>query len=136
MNINVKKLHKDAVIPAYAKFGDAGMDLVAVETEEKGEWVTYKTGLALEIPDGFVGLLFPRSSVYKKNQRLANSVGVIDSGYRGEVMFKFSKSDNQYNVGERVGQIIIMPYPQVNFNEVEKLTASQRGVGGFGSTGV
>ena len=136
MNIKIKKMHEHAVIPQYAKDGDAGMDLVAVEVEEKGNWVTYRTGLALEIPDGFVGLLFPRSSVYKKNQRLANSVGVIDSGYRGEIMFKFSKSDDQYGVGERVGQIIIMPYPKVNFVKANVLATSVRGGGGFGSTGV
>ena len=136
MNVNIKRLNEKAVIPAYAKSGDAGMDLVAVETEEKGEWVTYKTGLAMQIPVGHVGLLFPRSSVYKKNQRLANSVGVIDSGYRGEIMFKYSKSENQYSVGERVGQIIIMPYPKVRFEVVEELTQTDRSTGGFGSTGV
>jgi dUTP pyrophosphatase len=136
MNVNIKRLNEKAVIPAYAKSGDAGMDLVAVETEEKGEWITYKTGLAMQIPVGHVGLLFPRSSVYKKNQRLANSVGVIDSGYRGEIMFKYSKSENQYSVGERVGQIIIMPYPKVRFEVVEELTQTDRSTGGFGSTGV
>jgi len=136
MNINIKKIHEHAVIPQYAKGGDAGMDLVAVEVEEKGNWVTYRTGLALEIPDGFVGLLFPRSSIYRKNQRLANSVGVIDSGYRGEIMFKFSKSKEQYEAGERIGQIIIMPYPKVTFEEVDELATSDRGIGGFGSTGV
>ncbi len=136
MNVNIKRLNEKAVIPAYAKSGDAGMDLVAVETEEKGEWVTYKTGLAMQIPVGYVGLLFPRSSVYKKNQRLANSVGVIDSGYRGEIMFKYSKSENQYSVGERVGQIIIMPYPKIRFEVVEELTQTDRSSGGFGSTGV
>ena len=76
MNVKIKRLRKNAIIPTYAKLGDAGMDLVAVEVEQAEEWVTYKTGLAMEIPKGHVGFLFPRSSVYKKNQRLANSVGL------------------------------------------------------------
>lgn len=136
MKINIKKLHPSATIPTYSNPGDAGMDLRAVEAHEDDNWITYRTGLAVEIPDGHVGLLFPRSSVYKKNQRLANSVGVIDAGYRGEIMFKYSRSDNQYSVGERVGQIIIMPYPRVEFVEVNSLATSVRGSGGFGSTGV
>lgn len=136
MKINIKKLHDSAIIPEYAKQGDAGMDMHAVEACEDEDWITYRTGLAIEIPEGFVGLLFPRSSVYKKNQRLANSVGVIDSGYRGEIMFKYSRSNNQYSLGDRVGQIIIMPHPKVAFVEVDNLTGTSRGEGGFGSTGV
>ena len=135
LKVNIKKLHDNAILPRYAKSGDAGMDLYAVEAYEEDVWITYRTGLAVEIPVGYVGLLFPRSSVYKKNQRLANSVGVIDAGYRGEIMLKYSKSDNQYSVGERVGQIIIMPHPQVEFVEVDDLSSTDRGEGGFGSTG-
>lgn len=135
MKVNIKKLHSNAQIPAYAKEGDAGLDLVAVEAFEDIDWITYRTGLAVEIPKGFVGLLFPRSSVYKKNQRLANSVGVIDSGYRGEIMMKYTRSQNQYSVGERVGQLLILPYPEIEFNEVPELGVSSRGTGGFGSTG-
>ena len=135
MKVNIKKLHSSAQIPAYAKEGDAGLDLVAVEAFEDTDWITYRTGLAVEIPKGFVGLLFPRSSVYKKNQRLANSVGVIDSGYRGEIMMKYTRSQNQYSVGERVGQLLILPYPEIEFNEVPELGESSRGTGGFGSTG-
>ena len=137
MNIKIKKLHPNAIIPEYAKIGDAGLDLTAVDFEITGLHITYKTGLAIAIPEGFVGLLFPRSSIYKTGQYLTNSVGVIDSGYRGEIMLKFTRSaiDSQYKVGDRVGQLIIMPYPQVKFEEVEDLGVTDRGQGGFGSTG-
>ena len=137
MNIKIKKLHPNAIIPEYAKIGDAGLDLTAVDFDSNGLHITYKTGLAIAIPEGFVGLLFPRSSVYKTGQYLTNSVGVIDSGYRGEIMLKFSQNDspNMYKTGDRVGQLIIIPYPQVNFEEVEDLGVTDRGQGGFGSTG-
>ena len=135
MKVKIKKLHENAVIPRYAKPGDAGMDLTAVEAYEEGMWITYRTGLAMEIPPGYVGLLFPRSSVYKTEQQLSNCVGVIDSGYRGEIMMKFSRSSRQYSVGDRVGQIIVMPYPQVEFEQVGDLSDSERGTGGYGSTG-
>lgn len=153
MQVNIKKLHEDAVIPSYAKDGDAGMDLTATSKsyDEHGN-VVYGTGLAFEIPNGYVGLLFPRSSNTKKDLILGNSVGVLDSGYRGEVVFKFKPTIiytmdddvdfvgapfhalNNYEVGDRIGQIIIMPYPQVEFVEVDELSSSDRGVGGFGST--
>ena len=95
----------------------------------------------MEIPDGHVGLIYPRSSVSKTPHSLRNHVGVIDSGYRGEIVFKFgwvessSNSVEIYNAGDRIGQIIIMPYPKVEFIEVDELSTSDRGVGGFGSTG-
>jgi dUTP pyrophosphatase len=137
MKVKIKKLHKDAIIPKYAKDGDAGMDLTAVDVSADEGTITYKTGLAVEIPRWHVGLLFPRSSVYKTGQSLTNCVGVIDSGYRGEVMLKFTLSPYQreYQIGDRVGQLIIMPYPMVEFEEVEKLTPTDRGEGGYGSTG-
>ena len=152
MKVNVKKLDSNAVLPTYAKHGDAGMDLTATSKsyDEHGNAV-YGTGLAFEIPAGYVGLLFPRSSNTKKDFILGNSVGVIDSGYRGEVVFKFKAIDTQYlqdgkltflkrdfmkeyNIGDRIGQIIIMPYPQIEFNLVDELSETERGVGGFGST--
>ena len=136
MKVKIRKTREHAIIPKYAKSGDAGLDLTAVDRKVEGMWITYYTGLALEIPKGHVGLLFPRSSVYKTEQRLANSVGVIDSGYRGEIMMKFSRSMNQYKIGDRIGQLIIIPYPQVEFEEVEELSETNRGSGGFGSTGV
>lgn len=136
MKVKIKKLHPNAVIPKYAKPGDAGLDLTAIGIKEANHYITYHTGLAIEIPQGYVGLLFPRSSVYKTYQMLSNCVGVIDSGYRGEIMMKFTRSRDQYSVGAKIGQLIIMPYPQIEFEEVEKLSETLRGSGGFGSTGV
>lgn len=149
LNINIKKLLPEAVIPTYAKQGDAGMDITAISKEfDKNGNVSYGTGLAFEIPLGYVGLLFPRSSNSKKDLTLVNSVGVLDSGYRGEVFFKFKPTDYFaeeradvygnppiYEIGERIGQIIILPYPQVTFNEVSELSETERGTGGFGHTG-
>lgn len=139
MKVKIKKLHPDAVIPTYAKNGDAGMDLTAISEEwnEDNSMVTYDTGLAIEIPKGHVGLLFPRSSVYKTSLDLTNAVGVIDSGYRGSIMFKFRylEAGMVYDVGDRVGQLIILPYPEIEFEEVEELSNSERNDGGFGSTG-
>ena len=144
MKVKIKKLHADAVIPSYAKSGDAGMDLTATtKTFDDNNNVVYGTGLAIEIPQGHVGLLFPRSSNAKTDLYLTNHVGVVDSGYRGEIMFKFRKSDctknfheaRLYDVGERVGQLIVIPYPSIEFEEVEELSNSERGTGGFGSSG-
>ena len=154
LQVNIKKLSDNAVIPTYAKDGDAGMDLTATSKsyDDHGN-VVYGTSLAFEIPKGYVGLLFPRSSNTKKDLILGNSVGVLDSGYRGEVVFKFkptiyydvnSGSDsfidspkhslNNYEIGDRIGQIIIMPHPQIVFNIVDELSSSDRGIGGFGSS--
>ena len=137
MIVKIKKLHPEAVIPKYAKDGDAGMDLTAIDVVADGSTLTYKTGLAIEIPRWHVGLLFPRSSVYKTGQTLTNCVGVIDSGYRGEIMLKYTLSPyaKEYDIGDRVGQLVIMPHPRIDFEEVEKLTSTVRGTGGYGSTG-
>ena len=136
MKVKIKKLHEEAVIPSYAKNGDAGMDLTAVNvTSDELGHLTYHTGLAIEIPPWHVGLLFPRSSVYKTGQRLTNCVGVIDSGYRGEIMMKYSIGSECYQIGDRVGQLIIMPYPRIDFHQVHDLTPTERGSGGYGSTG-
>lgn len=140
LKIKIKKLHPNAIIPRYSKLGDAGMDLTAVSKnqDEYGN-IVYDTGLAFEIPEGYVGLLFPRSSIFKKDLVLSNSVGVIDSGYRGTVQFKFKPIDafklDEYEVRERIGQIIILPYPQIEFQEVDELSDTERSTGGFGSTG-
>lgn len=142
MQVNIKRLNENAVIPSYAKHGDAGMDLTAISKsyDENGN-VVYGTGLAFEIPVGYVGYVFPRSSNAKKDLILSNSVGVIDSGYRGEVIFKFKPIDSvndvydAYQAGDRIGQIIIMPIPHIEFNEVDTLEDSERGQGGFGSSG-
>lgn len=170
MKVRIKRLHKDAIIPQYAKKGDAGMDLTAVDYYYDLEGnIVYRTGLAIEIPEGYVGLIFPRSSICKRDINLTNAVVVIDSGYRGEIIMKFKPSlcfhpneytdylasdkfddydgvyipyderipikPHTYNYGERIGQIIIIPYPQIEFEEVEELTKTDRGDGGFGSSG-
>ena len=139
MKVKIKKLHSDAVIPTYAKQGDAGMDLTAVQWNTTERYVEYDTGLSMEIPEGHVGLLFPRSSVSKTNLVLANCVGVVDSGYRGPVKLRFKELSGppggRYKQGDRVGQIIIMPVPSFEFEEVEELNNTDRGEGGFGSTG-
>ena len=138
MKVKIKKIHPNAIIPKYAKPGDAGMDLIAVWQKQELDLITYGTGLSVEIPKGYVGLLFPRSSVYKAKMFLTNCVGVIDSGYRGEIMMKFEMMDSNamYKTGDRIGQIIILPYPQIEFEEVKELSETNRGSGGFGSTGV
>jgi dUTP pyrophosphatase len=141
--VKIKRLKPNAVIPTYAKDGDAGMDLVATSViSETHTQITYGLGIALEIPNGFVGLVFPRSSIRKTRLQLSNSVGVIDSGYRGELQATFNKiittienQKNDYKVGDRVAQIMIIPHPSIDFQEVEYLSNTQRGEGGFGSTG-
>ena len=143
MKVKIKKLSPDAVIPTYAKEGDAGMDMVATRIiNETLDSITYGTDIALEIPEGFVGLVFPRSSIRKTNLHLSNSVGVIDSGYRGELQATFKKiqgiSNNaldNYKVGDRIFQLMIIPHPTIQFQEVDELTTTERGEGGFGSTG-
>lgn len=142
MKVNIKKLNPNAVIPTYAKPGDAGMDLTAIEMTYNGEYeyFVYHTGLAVEIPEGYVGLIFPRSSNRKTNAYMTNHVGVIDSGYRGEITVTFKDRDfdsveDPYNVGDRIAQLIILPYPNIEFNEVEELSQTERGEGGYGSTG-
>lgn len=127
MKVNIKKLNESAVIPQYAHDTDAGLDLVAtsVEVDDDGNFV-YGTGLAFEIPVGYVGLVFPRSSVSSRSLVMANCVGVIDSGYRGEVTAKFKPIGiylhNPYQIGERVAQLVIIPYPHVEFQEVDSLS--------------
>jgi dUTP pyrophosphatase len=143
MVVKIKKLVENAVIPAYSKKGDAGLDLTAVSVSFEKNYVSYKTGLAVEIPEGFVGLLFPRSSNSKMDLILTNSVGVIDSGYRGEIELRYKLVGNgatpsivgTYNIGDRVGQLIIIPYPSIEFEEVTELSTTERNTGGYGSTG-
>ena len=140
MDVKVKKLAENAVIPQYAHDTDAGLDLTAtsVESDSYGN-IVYHTGLAFEIPCGYVGYIFPRSSLSKYDLRLTNCVGVIDSGFRGEVLFKFEAKDKHsieiYHVGDRIGQMIIMPYPQINLIESDELSDTDRNEGGFGSSG-
>jgi len=138
--VKVKKLTPEAVVPSYSKVGDAGMDLTITNIKENTSFsITYGFGIAMEIPKGYVGLVFPRSSVRNQDLILSNCVGVIDSGYRGELQATFKKTQGldsiSYNVGERGAQIIILPYPTIYMTEVPELSNTERGTGGFGSTG-
>ena len=137
MKVKIKKLYKNAVTPKYAKNGDAGMDLTVVSVEQiDTEHIKYGFGIAIEIPKGYVGLVFPRSSCYKQRQILSNCVGVIDSGYRGEIsVVMIGTSDSSYGIGERAAQILILPYPNIKFEEVKELTNTERGNDGYGSSG-
>lgn len=165
MKVKIKKLTKTALLPTKAHATDAGFDLYAdsIQYDNNGNTV-YGTGIAIEIPQGHVGLIFPRSSNAKKDLILSNSVGVIDSGYRGEIMAKFKTTQNvcnpfklwwqaflwryreiniqwtavhhrEYRIGDRIAQIIIIPYPDVEFEESDNLSDSDRGSGGYGSSG-
>lgn len=136
MNIKIKKLNSEAKIPHYANIGDAGMDIYATSKEEKPKFIEYGTGLSFELPEDYVMLIFPRSSLSNKDLILTNHVGVLDSGFRGELKLRFRKiGDDVYDVGDRIGQIMIVPFPKIEFQEVENLSDSQRGGGGYGSTG-
>jgi dUTP pyrophosphatase len=142
LTVKIKRLVVHAEIPEYSKVGDAGMDLVAVDKCHNADFgfVEYGTGLALEIPEGYVGFIFPRSSVSKTSFSLCNSVGVVDSGYRGEVKLRFktitqNREDLEYEVGDKVGQLIILPYPKITLEETDSLGDTERGSRGFGHTG-
>ena len=143
MDVKFKKLHDDAKIPSYAHDTDAGLDLTAVsftqEFDKSNKLVlVYHTGLAVEIPEGYVGLIFMRSSISNKSISLTNAVAVIDSGYRGELLLKYKITTDSlptiYQPGEKIGQLIIIPYPKINPIEVEELSSSDRNEGGLGST--
>jgi dUTP pyrophosphatase len=141
VGIKVKKLHENAVIPTYSKIGDAGMDLTITSIKENTSFsVTYGFGLAIELPKWYVGLVFPRSSVRNQELILSNCVGVIDSGYRGELQATFKKTNGldslQYKVGDRGAQLMVIPYPNMVMIQTDELSDTERGTGGFGSTGV
>lgn len=140
MTINIKKLDPNAVIPQFAKTGDAGLDLTAISKlvvngTEYG-YIEYGTGLAIKLPPNLVGLLFPRSSISNTGMILANSVGVIDEGYTGEIKlrFKYIKDTKAYEIGERVGQLVIIERPSIELIEVDELELTEREESGFGST--
>lgn len=147
LDVKIRKMQPDVFVPRYANAGDAGLDFVATSFKKDGQCYVYGTGISIEIPEGHVGLLFPRSSLSKKDLMLTNKVGVIDSGYRGEILFKFKefydvtdvalseKPLNIYEIGEKIGQLIIVPYPYVNFILSNELSESERGASGYGSTG-
>ena len=140
LEIKFKKLVENAKIPTKAHPTDAGADLTAVSKKwdkTRGCWI-YGTGIATEIPEGYVGLLFPRSSIRKYTLAQCNAVGVIDSSYRGGIMVSYkSTSDIQklYEIGDKIAQLIILPYPEVSYTEVETLSETDRGENGHGSSG-
>ena len=132
-------------IPTYAHEGDACVDLkcMAIDTDMHENIIILHTGVHVELPEGYVMLIIPRSSNCKTPLYMPNSIGVIDSGYRGEILVKYKAPDrltfinykDYYKVGDRVAQAIVLPYPTIKFTQVDNLTESSRGNGGFGSTG-
>lgn len=143
MQVKIKKLHPEAVMPTYGSSGAACFDLYCVDAGYVIDENTFRTGLAFEIPDGHVMLIFSRSGHgFKHDTRLANCVGVIDHDYRGEVMVKMT-SDRQFSDshalvvrnGDRIAQAMIIPFPKIEFEEVDELGSTERGTSGFGSTG-
>lgn len=140
MQVKIKKLHPEAVMPTYGSSGAACFDLYSVDAWHVISENTFRTGLAFEIPDGHVMLVFGRSGHgFKHDTRLANCVGVIDHDYRGEVMVKMRCDSATGGMlvrhGERVTQAMVVPYPKVTFEWAEALTETERREGGFGSTG-
>jgi dUTP pyrophosphatase len=136
LKIKIKRLVPEAVMPKYAHPGDGGMDVYAISKVETDKYIEYGTGLAFEMPSDHVMLLYPRSSVSNMDLTLANSVGVLDSGYRGELKLRFRKSgDAIYEIGDKIGQILVLPFPLIEFEETDELSESVRGEGGFGSSG-
>jgi dUTP pyrophosphatase len=140
-SLPVKRLHADAVLPVYKHPGDAGMDLSAVEavTVAPGEIVTVPTGLAFAIPDGYVGLVHPRSGLASRGLTVANAPGTIDAGYRGEVkvlLINLGREIFAIEKGDRIAQMVIQQVAHLPLVESANLDATPRGSGGFGSTGL
>ncbi|MFA5366523.1 MAG: dUTP diphosphatase [Dehalococcoidia bacterium] len=159
MEIKFKKLVPEAKAPLKVIDIDAGFDLFAATINETSDFNEYGTGIAVEIPEGYVGLVFPRSSITKYDLMLKNGVGVIDASYRGEIRCRFhiTKDDDRkieiindntinqitnirsglklYNVGDRIAQIVFLELPKITMIEVDELSGTQRGSGGFGHTG-
>lgn len=141
--VNIKKLNENAILPVYGSENAAGADLYACMeqpvTIQPKETEFIKTGIALEVPEGFAGLIYARSGLAcKKGLAPANKVGVIDADYRGEIMvalYNHSKEPVTIEHGERIAQMVITPYLRADFQEVEELSDTVRGEGGFGSTG-
>jgi dUTP pyrophosphatase len=155
LEVKVKLLTTDGKVPTQSKAGDAGFDLVATSKswDKEGNFMEYGTGIAVEIPVGHAGLIFPRSSVSKTDLIQANCVGVVDAGYRGEVKVRFkvvrhvnlsriedaslhgAPEVKDFQIGDRIAQLVIMPIPEVAYTVVAELSNSDRGEGGFGHTG-
>lgn len=141
MNLPIKKLHPDAILPRYGSADAAGADLCSIEevTIPAGQTKLIHTGLAMAIPQGYGGFIFARSGLAtKRGLAPANKVGVIDADYRGEIMVAlYNQSGEEQTVlqGERIAQFVLLPCPQANFSLCEELEDTDRGEGGFGSTG-
>ena len=143
MELRIKKLNDSAVIPSYGSASAAGADLYACEEAEvtikPGETKLIHTGIAMEIPEGYVGLVYARSGIaVKRGLAPANKVGVVDCDYRGEIMVALhnhSKIEQSISKGERIAQMVIAPYITAEFDVVDELSETVRGAGGFGSTG-
>lgn len=143
MDVKIKKLNENAILPTYGSPFAAGADLYACEgkeiTIEAGKTVLVHTGIALEIPEGYAGFIYARSGIAtKRGLAPANKVGVVDSDYRGEIMVALhnhSDADQTIADGERIAQMVIAPYLAVNFILADELDDTVRGTGGFGSTG-
>ncbi|MBQ1262766.1 MAG: dUTP diphosphatase [Oscillospiraceae bacterium] len=142
-NVKIKLLRENATCPSYQSASAAGADLYAAIDEaltiEAGQTVLVPTGVAMEIPEGFVGLVYARSGLAtKKGLAPANKVGVIDSDYRGEIMVALHNHSNksaEIEAGERIAQIVLTPYLTAQFEIADELSDTERGAGGFGSTG-
>ena len=160
MEIKYKKLVPEAQAPIKMIDVDAGFDFFAISKEETEDYIEYLTGIALEIPNGYVGLVFPRSSVTKYDLMLKNCVGVIDASYRGEIRCRFYDTNkhndyielsqhngmidrvhpsylkkNIYEIGDRIAQIVFLELPKITLKEVLELSETDRGPQGFGHTG-
>ena len=143
VNVNIKKLKETAIIPTYGTEYAAGADLYACINEaltiQPGETEFIGTGIALEIPEGYAGLIYARSGLScKKGLAPANKVGVVDADYRGEItiaLHNHSLEAKTIQPNERIAQMVITPFLAAAFNEVDELSDTVRGVGGFGSTG-
>ena len=139
IDVKIRKVHPDAVIPFRAHATDAGMDVTAISMEMTEDYVEYDTGLQFQLPEGYAMLIFPRSSNSKKDLLLCNSVGILDAGYTGNLKLRFKLmtegyTEKIYNPGDKVGQIMIIPYPEINFIETDGYNETERGDGGIGST--
>lgn len=140
MEINIKLVDNKAVLPTYGSEGAAAMDITAISKEIVDEkdygYVEYDSGIAIELPLGYGAFLLPRSSISKTGMWLCNSVGLGDPDYRGTLKFRFKwiPDTKQYEIGEKIGQLIILPVPRIEWNLVTELSETIRGDGGFGST--
>jgi dUTP pyrophosphatase len=140
IKVKLSKVSPEVATPEYSREGDACLDLTAYSRKVESTYTEYGTGIKLQIPQGYVGLVYPRSSISNTNQIMANSVGVIDSNYTGEIKVRL-KRDNElykttYGIGARIAQIMIIPIPVIEIDVVESLDETVRGEQGFGSSGI